>query len=82
MANEETIIKNEQIDINNAIGVKLNAKQAEIYSKDSKVPIFAKCGDNEIKLIDENGNTYLNSLTVGGRDINFMLDEISKILNN
>lgn len=81
MANEETIIKNEQIDINNTIGVKLNAKQAEIYSKDSKVPIFAKCGDNEIKLIDENGNTYLNSLTVGGRDINFMLDEISKILN-
>lgn len=81
MANEETIINNEQIDINNTIGMKLNANQAELYSKDGKVPIFAKCGENEIKLIDENGSTYLNSLIVGGRNINDMSDEISKILN-
>ena len=81
MANEETIINNEQIDINNTIGMKLNANQAELYSKDGKVPIFAKCGENEIKLIDENGNTYLNSLFVGGRNINHMSNEISSILN-
>ena len=81
MANEETIIKNEQIDINNTIGEKLNAKQAEIYSKDGKVPIFAKCGENEIKLIDENGSTYLNSLIVGGRNINDMSNEIRRILD-
>lgn len=81
MANEETIINNEQIDINNTIGMKLNANQAELYSKDGKVPIFAKCGENEIKLIDENGNTYLNSLIVGGRNINDMSNEISNILN-
>ena len=81
MANEETIIKNEQIDINNTIGMKLDANKAELYSKDGKVPIFAKCGNNEIKLIDENGNTYLNSLIVGGRNINDMSNEISNILN-
>lgn len=81
MANEETIINNEQIDINNTIGVKLDTNKAELYSKDGKVPIFAKCGSNEIKLIDENGNTYLNSLFVGGRDINHMSNEISSILN-
>ena len=81
MANEETIINNEQIDINNTIGMKLNTNQAELYSKDSKVPIFAKCGENEIKLIDENGNTYLNSLIVGGRNINDMSDEVKNILN-
>lgn len=81
MANEETIINNEQIDINNTIGMKLNANQAELYSKDGKVPIFAKCGENEIKLIDENGSTYLNSLIVGGRNINDMSNEISSILN-
>lgn len=81
MANEETIINNEQIDINNTIGVKLDTNKAELYSKDGKVPIFAKCGSNEIKLIDENGNTYLNSLFVGGRNINDMSNEISSILN-
>ena len=81
MANEETIINKEQIDINNTIGMKLDANKAELYSKDSKVPIFAKCGENEIKLIDENGNTYLNSLIVGGRNINDMSNEISNILN-
>ena len=81
MANEETIINNEQIDINNTIGVKLDTNKAELYSKDGKVPIFAKCGDNEIKLIDENGNTYLNSLFVGGRDINHMSNEIRRILD-
>ena len=81
MANEETIINKEQIDINNTIGMKLNTNKAELYSKDGKVPIFAKCGTNEIKLIDENGNTYLNSLFVGGRDINHMSNEISSILN-
>lgn len=81
MANEETIINNEQIDINNTIGVKLDTNKAELYSKDGKVPIFAKCGSNEIKLIDENGNTYLNSLFVGGRNINVMSNEISSILN-
>lgn len=81
MANEETIINKEQIDINNTIGMKLNANQAELYSKDGKVPIFAKCGENEIKLIDENGSTYLNSLIVGGRNINVMSDEVKNILN-
>ena len=81
MANEETIINSEQIDINNTIGMKLNTNKAELYSKDGKVPIFAKCGTNEIKLIDENGNTYLNSLIVGGRNINDMSNEISNILN-
>ena len=81
MANEETIINNDQIDINNTIGMKLNDNQAELYSKDGKVPIFAKCGENEIKLIDENGNTYLNSLIVGGRNINVMSDEVKSILN-
>ena len=81
MANEETIINNEQIDINNTIGMKLDANKAELYSKDGKVPIFAKCGEKEIKLIDENGNTYLNSLIVGGRNINDMSNEISNILN-
>ena len=81
MANEETIINNEQIDINNTIGMKLNANQAELYSKDGKVPIFAKCGENEIKLIDENGSTYLNSLIVGGRNINVMSDEVRRILD-
>ena len=81
MANEETIINSEQIDINNTIGMKLNANKAELYSKDGKVPIFAKCGENEIKLIDENGNTYLNSLFVGGRNINNMSDNINNILN-
>lgn len=81
MANEETIINNDRIDINNTIGMKLNDKQAELYSKDGKVPIFAKCGENEIKLIDENGSTYLNSLIVGGRNINVMSDEVKSILN-
>lgn len=81
MANEETIINNDQIDINNTIGMKLSDKQAELYSKDGKVPIFAKCGENEIKLIDENGSTYLNSLIVGGRNINVMSDEVKSILN-
>ena len=81
MANEETIINNDQIDINNTIGMKLNVNQAELYSKDGKVPIFAKCGENEIKLIDENGSTYLNSLIVGGRNINVMSDEIRRILD-
>ena len=81
MANEETIINNEQIDINNTIGMKLNVNQAELYSKDGKVPIFAKCGENEIKLIDENGSTYLNSLIVGGRNINVMSDEVRRILD-
>lgn len=81
MANEETIINNDQIDINNTVGMKLDTNKAELYSKDGKVPIFAKCGANEIKLIDENGNTYLNSLFVGGRNINNMSNEISSILN-
>lgn len=81
MANEETIINKEQIDINNTIGMKLDANKAELYSKDGKVPIFAKCGENEIKLIDENGNTYLNSLIVGGRNINDMSDKIRRILD-
>lgn len=81
MANEETIINNDRIDINNTIGMKLNVNQAELYSKDGKVPIFAKCGENEIKLIDENGSTYLNSLIVGGRNINAMSDEIRRILD-
>ena len=81
MANEETIINKEQIDINNTIGMKLDANKAELYSKDGKVPIFAKCGENEIKLIDENGNTYLNSLFVDGRNINDMSDKIRRILD-
>ncbi len=81
MANEETIINNKQIDINNTVGMKLDTNKAELYSKDGKVPIFAKCGNNEIKLIDENGNTYLNSLIVGGRNINDMSNNINNILN-
>lgn len=81
MANEETTINKKQIDINNTVGMKLNANQAELYSTDGKIPIFAKCGDNEIKLIDEKGNTYLNSLTVNGKNIENISDELTKVLN-
>lgn len=49
--------------------------------QDGKIPIFAKCGDNEIKLIDENGNTYLKSLTVNGKNIENMSTELNKVLN-
>jgi hypothetical protein len=81
MASEETTISNKQININDTVGIKLDANQAELYSTDGKIPIFAKCGDNEIKLIDENGNTYLKSLTVNGKNIENMSDELTKVLN-
>jgi len=81
MASEETTISNKQININDTVGIKLDANQAELYSTDGKIPIFAKCGDNEIKLIDENGNTYLKSLTVNGKNIDKMSEELTKVLN-
>lgn len=51
MENKTTITSN-QVDINNTVGMTLDANQAKLYSKDGNVPIFAKCGDKEIKLID------------------------------
>jgi len=81
MANEETTISNKQIDINDTVGIKLDANQAELYSTDGNVPIYAKCGDNKIKLIDEDGNTYLKSLTVNGKNIEKMSEELTKVLN-
>lgn len=80
MENKTTITSN-QVDINNTVGMTLDANQAKLYSKDGNVPIFAKCGDKEIKLIDEKGNTYLNSLTVNGKDINSISDNITKVIN-
>jgi len=81
MASEETTISNKQININDTVGIKLDANQAELYSTDGKIPIFAKCGDNEIKLIDENGNTYLKSLTVNGKNIDKISEDLTKVLN-
>lgn len=80
MENKTTITSN-QVDINNTVGMTLDANQAKLYSKDGNVPIFAKCGDKEIKLIDEEGNTYLNSLTVNGKNINSISDNITKVIN-
>ena len=80
MENKTTITSN-QVDINNTVGMTLDANKAELYSTDGNVPIFAKCGDKEIKLIDEQGNTYLNSLTVNGKNINSISDNITKIIN-
>ena len=80
MENKTTITSN-QVDINNTVGMTLDANQAKLYSKDGNVPIFAKCGDKEIKLIDEKGNTYLNSLTVNGKNINSISDNITKVIN-
>ena len=77
----KTTITNNQVDINNTVGMTLDANKAKLYSKDGNVPIFAKCGDKEIKLIDEKGNTYLNSLTVNGKDINSISDNITKVIN-
>ena len=68
MENKTTITSN-QVDINNTVGMTLDANKAELYSTNGNVPIFAKCGDKEIKLIDEKGNTYLNSLTVNGKSV-------------
>lgn len=81
MASEETTISNKQININDTVGIKLDVNQAELYSTDGKIPIYAKCGDNKIKLIDENGNTYLKSLTVNGKNIEKMSTELTKVLN-
>jgi len=81
MANEETTISNKQININDTVGIKLDANQAELYSANGNVPIYAKCGDNKIKLIDENGNTYLKSLTVNGKNIDSISEELTKVLN-
>jgi len=81
MASEETTISNKQININDTVGIKLDANQAELYSTDGKIPIFAKCGNNKIKLIDENGNTYLKSLTVNGKNIEKMSEDVTKVLN-
>ena len=81
MASEETTINSNQIDINGTVGMRLNLNKAELYSTNGNVPIFAKCGGNEIKLIDENGNTYLKSLTVNGKNIEKMSDELIKVLN-
>ena len=80
MENKTTITSN-QVDINNTFGITLDANKAKLYSTDGNVPIFAKCGDKEIKLIDEQGNTYLNSLTVNGKNINSILDNITKVIN-
>lgn len=80
MENKTTITSN-QVDINNTVGMTLDANQAKLYSKNGNVPIFAKCGDKEIKLIDEKGNTYLNSLTVNGKNINSISDNITKVIN-
>ena len=81
MASEETTISNKQININDTIGIKLAANQAELYSTNGNVPIYAKCGVNKIKLIDKDGNTYLKSLTVNGKNIEKMSDELIKVLN-
>lgn len=81
MASEETTISNKQININDTIGIKLDVNQAELYSTNGNVPIYAKCGVNKIKLIDEDGNTYLKSLTVNGKNIEKMSDELTKVLN-
>ena len=85
MADEETIISSKQIDINNTVGMRLNANQAELYSTNGNVPIYAKCGSGAdeklITLIDEKGNTYLNSLTVNGKNIENMSAELIKVLN-
>lgn len=80
MENKTTITSN-QVDINNTVGMTLDANKAKLYSTDGSVPIFAKCGDKEIKLIDEKGNTYLNSLTVNGKNINSISDNITKVIN-
>lgn len=80
MENKTTITSN-QVDINNTVGMTLDANKAELYSTNGNVPIFAKCGDKEIKLIDEQGNTYLNSLTVNGKNINSISDNITKVIN-
>ena len=80
MENKTTITSN-QVDINNTVGMTLDANKAELYSTNGNVPIFAKCGDKEIKLIDEEGNTYLNSLTVNGKNINSISDNITKVIN-
>lgn len=77
----KTTITNNQVDINNTVGMTLDANKAELYSTNGNVPIFAKCGDKEIKLIDEQGNTYLNSLTVNGKNINSISDNITKVIN-
>lgn len=77
----KTTITNNQVDINNTVGMTLDANKTELYSTDGNVPIFAKCGDKEIKLIDEKGNTYLNSLTVNGKNINSISDNITKVIN-
>lgn len=81
MASEETTINSNQIDINNTVGMRLNLNKAELYSTNGNIPIYAKCGDNKIKLIDEDGNTYLKSLTVNGKNIEKMSDELIKVLN-
>lgn len=81
MASEETIISNKQININDTVGIKLDANQAELYSTNGNIPIYAKCGVNKIKLIDKDGNTYLKSLTVNGKNIEKMSDELTKVLN-
>ena len=80
MENKTTITSN-QVDINNTVGMTLDANKAELYSTNGNIPIFAKCGDKEIKLIDEQGNTYLNSLTVNGKNINSISDNITKVIN-
>ena len=80
MENKTTITSN-QVDINNTVGMILDANKAKLYSTNGNVPIFAKCGDKEIKLIDEKGNTYLNSLTVNGKNINSISDNITKVIN-
>lgn len=80
MENKTTITSN-QVDINNTVGMTLDANKAELYSTNGNIPIFAKCGDKEIKLIDEKGNTYLNSLTVNGKNINSISDNITKVIN-
>lgn len=81
MASEETTINSNQIDINGTVGMRLNLNKAELYSTNGNIPIYAKCGDNKIKLIDENGNTYLKSLTVNGKNIEKMSTELTKVLN-
>ena len=50
MENKTTITSN-QVDINNTVGMILDANKAKLYSTNGNVPIFAKCGDKEIKLI-------------------------------
>lgn len=81
MADEETTINSNQIDINGIVGMRLNLNKAELYSTNGNVPIYAKCGDNKIKLIDEDGNTYLKSLTVNGKNIEKMSTELTKVLD-